>query len=642
MDYARKIGKSDEPKKWVKQPPALLRICDGLISPQSNFTEDSRLVNWRQWLQRRKAQYEHTKSVTGRQQVDQVVNSCEKVREQVEMRNLMEYANVPVPVIPDKYRGGPEFWRTPEKLYKGDAACPCLPDITFVPTKKDLNVIPEFTYVDLPALTEKEKDLASMKSKEPLWKRSQYLMRRRQELSREIELLMPKEPEMRELAIKNFVVQKPKQLPRIPPITVTRVGEGEEEENTEEVLEKDPCCECYPENIVVLRIQDRDIVWDKSATASDQSSEPIMWSLTFSGKVNKRTELEIRFKNKGDRVVIYEWRPKVYHSNVLPIGYRTSPFYFKKTTGVLLPGQIVKLKIWYRPRNAHVATEYWRLITDPVLCSSPLIFRFWGCAETEDPQMLQSDPIQMVDGYLDRCVRDTVVLEIVNEILDNIESFKHPEPAYGNLFLEEEQFVLKNPLCHYNPSLLIEFHKLYYNATNQRERRWNMLLTDLREVLLKMKQSELRSELLLQFGRLYKESLKPTLYNPIRSNKYEVVYYLLCSFFNLFEIESEMAKNACFLRETKKISDTVSETSQSLTLDMSIEDDTPRKKESKKSSMLLKTQEIQKPSEISICIPTDRPYKEIFFIRMYQLLGETIVRVFASIESFNNLNERDK
>ncbi|XP_060824932.1 MYCBP-associated protein-like [Bombus pascuorum] len=631
MDYARKIGKSDEPKKWVKQFTTTVTTRDGLISPQSIFLEDRRLANWQRWLNRRTIQYKRITSTTGRHQNDQILNSCEKVRPLIEMRNLMDYATVPIPVIPDKYRGGTEFWRTPKTLPK---RAPCLPDITFTPSKKELNVIPELTYVDLPELIEKEKDLVGLKSKEPSWRRSRYLKRREKELSKEIARLVPKQPETKDLVIRNTIPATKEPFRRIPPITVSDTEEKEQDAGFR--------CDCYSEQAVVLKIQDREIVWQNFSSKHGRAeSDPITWNLTFHGKINERTEKEIVLENKGNRVIVYQWRDATFRSNIIPLAKRTSSFFFNKTKGVILPGQIVKLKIWYLGIS-YVSTEFWKLTTDPILCSSPLIFRFWGCAETPNFRS-----VQIVDKYLDRCIRDTAIREIINDIMENVSFTRHPEPAYGSLFLESELFAIQNSLCFYNPTLLIEFHKIYYNATNQTKHRWNMLLNDIREILLKIKQPERRSIILSQFTELYKECLEPSLYRSVQYNKYEMIYNLLCSFFNLFEIESELARNAYLVNECKETPGMAPQMSHTMSMNASqssVKSNNWRNRRGRKSSIRSQNSRVRTITEQSTCtVPAnDSLYKEIFFIRIYELLGETIIRIFASIESFDNLNERDK
>lgn len=660
MDYARKIGKSDEPKKWVKQFTTIVSTRDKFITPEEEMKEDPRLANWKRWLERRKKQYLHTRVKMRRHQVDQIQNySCEMIRPMVEMRNLIDCASFPVPVVPDKYRGGPEFWKVPEKL----PTVPCLPDIHFALTKKDMNIAPELTYVGLPRLIEEEKDLLCISSKKSMWRRSQYLMKRKKELEREIGMLIAREPCTSELVIQNYQRPKEEVMRKLPTITVYATDEvireededkDEEEEEQERRKEKcTPCEECYLEQAIVLKIQDREISMsdeDRSCRSKKEEEErkvePIVWSVTFRGRLNRRVEKDIVFENKGNRVIVYEWREADYRPRVLPL--KKSPvtcFYFNKTKGVILPGQINKLHVWYLPREPRVSTEFWRLITSPILSHSPLIFRFWGCASNEP-----SDSCRMIEEYIARSVRNDVIRSIINDIMENIFLHKRPEPAYGNLFFESELFATKNPICYYTPSVVMDFHQLYTLATNQTKYRWNMSLLEMRETMLKIQPAEYRDMVLAEFGKLYKQALAYTLYKRVSSNKHEIVYNLLCSFFNLFERESEFARGAYFRKERGPLPLVCAENAHAdahaeyrRPSNKSVARGNRRKRGLRSQAAGEAVPETTAETTADRLYPSNEYlYRETFFIRIYNLLGDTLIRIFASIESYNNLNERDK
>lgn len=651
MDYARKIGKSDEPKKWVKQFTTIVSTRDGFITPEEEIKEDPRLVNWKTWLERRKKQYMHTRIRMNRHQVDQIQNySCELIRPMVEMRNLIDCASLPVPVVPDKYRGGPEFWKVAEKL----PSAPCLPDIHFALTKKDMNIAPELTYVGLPALIEEEKNLVCVSTKKSLWKRSQYLMKRRKELSREIGMLITREPYTRELVINNYPRPKEEAVPKLPTITVyacdevIREEDEDKKEEEEEVQEEKctPCEECYLEQAIVLKIQDREISMGGDGACRGAEGDPIVWSVTFRGRLNRRVEKDIVFENKGNRVIVYEWREADYRPRLFPL--RKSPvtcFYFNKTKGVILPGQINKLQVWYLPREPRVSTEFWRLITSPVLSHSPLIFRLWGCAGSEP-----SDSCRMIEEYIARSIRNDAIRSIINDVVENIFLHKRPEPAYGNLFLESELFAAKNPTCYYTPSIVTDFHHLYSLATNQNKYRWNMSLLEMRETMLRIQPPEYRDMVLAEFGKLYKQALAYTLYERVSSNKHEIVYNLLCSFFNLFEGESEFARGAYFRKERGPLPLVCVEAAHADAEYRRVSNkvNRPRRKRGSRSQAAGESvtetvaETVAEMAAVGLYPTNEYLYKQTFFIRVYNLLGDTLVRIFASIESYNNLNERHK
>ncbi|XP_047360445.1 MYCBP-associated protein-like [Vespa velutina] len=620
MDYARKIGKKKEPHVWRKTSITMVTAFDyNLIKDVPKDIEDRRLRNWKKWLAEREKISRRIKSITGRPKINQIINSSEKVRSLIELKNLMEYASIPVPVIPDKYRGGPEFWKVPESLAKhGDDIC--LPEITMVPTKRDLNLPPDLTYVDVPELIEEEKGLRGISLNERTWERNLYFKRREKELHEEIKLLMPKKPETKELLIRGKTFVEPKREPIIPVITIT----APEEEKSDDL-----------DLAIILKIQDREIVQNSNDQWSDE--KPIEWDLIFRGRIDERSEQKIIFENKGNIVIHYRWRDSSFQSNFQFFRKHDSPFHFNKNDGIVLQGTIEELKIWYLPRSSNVFTESWRLFTDPKICNSPLIFRFWGCAEERDYKRSNCFAISKIDLYLYRCIKDSIIREIIETIMANIDYRKPSEPAYSSLFLESDVFRAKNPYHFYHTNIILELRKLYHEVTDRPAVPWNLSLNDLREILLLIKRSERRQQMLLRFNNLYKECLKPPLISTfVNDKKYTAVYNALCSFANCFEIESEFILANCILIKENKPSN--SNVSSLLRLPLSnINED----REKKQSNKFMNPQTFESNVSLAQSHIAGQLYKEIFFVRIYEILSEIIDRISAIINSYNRLDGVD-
>lgn len=615
MDFARKIGKSDKPRTWKKTRQPLVTTRDNILSGDISFSEDRRFINWKKWLADRKKQNRHIEYITGRSQTNQLQNTSEKFRAFVEMKNLMEHAAIPVPIVADKYRGGPEFWKTLEFLpERGDT---CVPEIFLTPSRKNLNLPPDLTHVGLPDLIAKERDLAVHKTKEEFWKRSEYLKMRKLELAEEIALLLPKEPEMATLAIQGHAYKK-KKLPllRIPPITITTTDEDE------------PCEDA--DQLVVLKIQDRDFVWQRSLFRTEPvDTDPITWSLTFAGKIDEQIEKEIVFENKGTHVIVYHWRHSPFRTYGVSFETRGSPFFFNKTKGLILPGQIVRVKLWYRSRTRGVFTEFWRFVTEPKLSSSPFIFRFWGC--TIDIRSAELIDRQMIDEYLNCCIRDSTIRSIIEEIIAGVEHIKPPEPPYETSLSQSDLFVSLNSCYHYHPSIVIQLQRIYFDVTGENASAWDLSLDTLRDILLQIEDINYRRDVLARFNELCKQSLRPRLteFDVARYNKYDSAYNILCAFANLFENESELVKKNSLIREEPATS---MEVKQKLM---------PLSQRSNNSSQEIHSQKLIDQSEIGVQEEKEsfdlnlQPYREIFFIRIYKALEEAIERVCASIDSFH-------
>ncbi|XP_011066256.1 PREDICTED: MYCBP-associated protein-like [Acromyrmex echinatior] len=601
MDFARKIGKPDKPRTWKKTRQPLVTTRDNLLSGDTSFSEDHSFINWKKWLADHKKQNRYIEFVTGRSQDEQIQNSSEKFRSFVEMKNLMEQA---IPMIDDKYRGRPEFWKTPEFL--PDRAC--LPKVSLTLSKKDLTFPSDLMHVGIPDLIAKERDLATQK-KEKFWKRSEYLKTRKLELDEKIASLMPKESEMATLAIQGHAItykKKKLSLLRIPPITITESEEVPHEDADQEVI---------------LKIQDREFVWQKSLFRTKSvDTDPIIWSLTFTSKINEQIEKEIILENKGTHVIEYHWRYSPLQTYGMFFEKHDSQFFFNKTKGLILPGQIVKIKVWYRSKTCGVFIEYWRFITDPKLSSSTFMFRFWGY--TTDTQNINLIDHQMIDEYLNRCIRDSTIRSIIQEILDRMEYNELPEPPYKMLISQNDLFVSMNSCYHYHPNIVMQLQTIYSDITDESTSIWNLSLDSLRDTLLQIKNTNYKRDMLARFNELCKQSLRPRLFESDVEyyNKYDAVYNILCAFANLFENESELVKRNSLIREEPT---TPIEVKQKLT---------SLSQRSNNSLQELRRKTLNDQPETQL-------YREIFFIRIYKALEEAIERICASIDSFHRLNE---
>ena len=617
MDFARKIGKPEQPRIWKRVRQPLVTTRDNLLSGDTSFSEDRSFINWKKWLADHKKQNRYIEFVTGRSQGEQLQNSSENFRSFVEMKNLMEYTAIPI--VTDKYRGGPEFWKTPEFLpERGNA---CLPKVSLTLSKKDLTLPLDLMHVGIPDLIKKERDLVPQK-REKFWKRSEYLKMRKLELAEKIAL--PKEPEMATLAIQGHWVfkgckKKKVSLLQIPLITIAESDESHKD----------------ADQTVILKIQDREFVWQKSLFKTEPvDTDPIIWSLTFTSKTDEQIEKEIVLENKGTRVIEYHWRYSPVSMYGMFFEKYGSQFFFNKTKGLILPEQIVKIKVWYRSKTCGVFTEYWRFITDPKLNSSTFMFRFWGY--TTDTRNIELIDHQMINEYLNRCIRDSAIRSIIEEILDRVEHSEPPEPPYKMLISQNDLFTSLNSCYHYHPNIVMQLQKIYSDVTNESTSTWNLSLDSLRDILLQIEDTNYKRDMLTRFNELCKQSLRPRLFESDVEyyNKYDAVYNILCAFANLFENESELVKRNSLIREEPTTPIEVKQKLTSLSQRSNNSLQELRNKTLNDQPETTLVQEENKSFDLNLQL-----YREIFFIRIYKALEEAIERVCASIDSFHRLNE---
>ncbi|XP_024945343.1 MYCBP-associated protein-like [Cephus cinctus] len=633
MDHGRKIKKPPSHSKMIKNRS--LKYCtafDPPVIPIEPVIEDRRLINWKKWLSDRNKHYDRYKSISGRHQTNLIMNSSDTYRPIVEMRDLMDCATISVPATHDKYRGNPAFFKMPNSLSNHNNDC--LPDVFVTLTKRELNILPEPTYVALPSLIEEEKNVVSEKKCEPSWRRSKYLQKREEDLAKTISMLRPSEEEVKGLIIKGekMGVEKSKKFQRLP---VIAISEGIDEEIQKSATDR---CES-----VILQIQERELIHDKDCTGTKDDQDSLRWNLTFETACGNRSEDKIVLENKGTVVVEYQWREELSPESIVPLRKRKSSFYFNKNNGLILPGQKLEISIWFCTNDPGVHLENWRLDTDPKLHKSSLLFRFCGYASSTESTNQSSNAIE---EYLDDCIKRATIREIINDLINSVKAPKSKEPIYNNMFLSRDLFVAKNPLYYYHSSIVNELKAMYDTVRKDDWPPWNFSLTDLRAILLNITNPNEREETLLRFGKLIRESLRPnvSIYNG-KNNKYTAVYNILCSFANKFERESEFVRTNYSAFKTKRtLRNDQSDTSRSGKASTSISTQTV--KSTKRSSQTLRIQETSSSFETraSSRILEDKNiiYGQMYFVRIYGHLEDAIDQACAMIDSLNNLNEFDK
>lgn len=629
MDHGRKFNKTVAPLASKRPKLPFVTTTDSSFVKDDIIVEDHRLVNWRKWLRRHHVQYQALDKAGLRSKADLVMNSYATKRPQAEMRNLMEYASTSIPSVPGECQGNPGFWKIPPLL--PSHGNPCLSEVGPVLTKKELNLPPTFEYVDTPTCFREEKSLPDPSEKEPAWKHSSYLKKRRQELAETIAILQPTAPDIANLITRGQGFGRgAKIVSHLPVISIMDMSLGNDDsevESRELSLNTDV--------IVAIKINDVEIRSDEESSNND--SEEITWSLNFSSKVAQKSEQRLYLENTGTVAITYQWR-KAVNSLRGDVG-----FFFNKNKALILPGQKIEFPIWFQTQLAGIFSENWFLKTNPIVFRAAFVIRMRGYAASEDLLTSQMD----VNVYLDRCIQNTAIRETIDEIISNIRPSGLPEPAYKTLYLEEKLFRDKNPSYFYHASLVAQFHRLYAteSATGAS---WTLSLVDLRRALLGIENPDLRHDRLKEYSNVCNQCLVPSLYHPVRNTKYAVVYNLLCALVNRMEDESDFVKRNSIIKNTNNTTLTGKEGTiiheiDSATPLKSSSTQTPKNKRSSRTfrssrNSLVPTLDVR-PLTATLDCSTLALYREIFYVRIYGLLVEAVEQACTVIDSLNNLHE---
>lgn len=366
MDYARKLGKpKPSPLKNRSVISSNLK-CQTFPEP---LIEDNKLSNWKKWLNNRKKHQEIYTKILQRNENELLLNSGEKFRSVMEIRELMEFASDPLIEAYLTKNIDSTFLTTPEIL--PNHGNPHLPDIE-VPSKMKFNSIDKFVHVASPDLILQERNLSK-----PGKLKNLYLDEKLKKLADILSIIDPNPPKMEKLFVQGKHFKGKNIVKKMPIITIT-TAEETERETSEWSINHDAM-------IAALRIENEEIVRILNPKFGYKlENRSFNWDIKFSCNIDEFLEKQIFFENKGNVKISFNWRPICHDSSNFPLRKREiSSFFFNKNHGIILPGQNLKFSVWFKARKLGVKTENWRFVTDPVLTFEDITFRFWGCCSDE-------------------------------------------------------------------------------------------------------------------------------------------------------------------------------------------------------------------------------------------------------------------
>ncbi|XP_011501630.1 PREDICTED: MYCBP-associated protein-like [Ceratosolen solmsi marchali] len=638
MDKLYKSPSRNKPLKLLDNVPLI--PCNPHLEQPAE--EDRRLANWhRRQLEHHRYQ-KHLGAKLKRKPSELALNAHEYSRSKKEIQSLIYEATKSDTPRPNNYCGNSIFSQLVQKSSNtGEESKLEGQDIYGTINSKDSRKRSQnVTRVALPNLIRKEKMLVeSFQDIEKIqfhskWEEGDYLRHRTTELKAAIQVLEPKKPETDNLIIigKNFQDKPKEKFIRLPVITITSHDDGIQLLN-------------YPDERIALKIQDREFVFERGyyfeklnceetrelrRSKEDLNSQkyaysvfdtkqvyrifsqkmpPIVWAVNFTAQGDEICERKFKLENKGIQIVTIDWRKVVPKLTSMPISNRIkSLFFFNKNPVSILPGQIVEVAIWFRSRRPIVATETWNLIIEPNIYPGTISIRLWATSKGSDWKLHEDKKNARIKEHLKTSVRWNIIRDVVETVLQVATSERaQKEVAYSKLFLEMNLFCARNPTYFYNSTLIAELKCIYKNATNQND--WSLMLKELHMILLRLGHDKKQNQLTKRFNDICIQSLQPiSLYQHPLNPKRHLVYWLLCTLINKFEDESNFVFNKCCQH---------------------IDNDEVYEMENAYES-----EEIESENYEHFNTNIDHSlYYEIFYVRIYSLMCETIDRISAAVDS---------
>lgn len=473
------------------------------------------------------------------------------------------------------------------------------------------------------------------------WECGDYLRKRTTELKRGLQLLEPKKPELDSLIVvgKKFGCGDQKQtFVRTPVITITPPDKRKNLLND-------------PDSRIVLKIQDREFALEngrhfekltrkqtdelrESGDVLDEQkyaysvfdsecayrilpkkTKTITWCLNFQTEGDDLCERRFILENKGVQTVSLDWRnvtPEFLSFPVIP-KFDSRRFFFNTNRVTILPGQKIEVPIWFRSERPFVATETWKILVEPKVYPGAFRLRLWATSSGEKLRLREEKDSDALRCHLRRRVCISMIRDILEDVLLAATSDRIMEDVpYEMYFLESDIFQARNPTYFYNSVLVEELKRMYEDTVPEEELKdWNMSLEDLRSNLRSIEDPNLRRSGLIRFQQLCDQCLRRScVYDRPVCSKERMTYWLLCAFFNEFEVESEFAINRCCTKTVTEKSDEEEE-----------------------------TLEEEMGNEIFFTAQNLLVYREVFYVRIYCLLCDTVNRICAAIDTHDYFNK---
>lgn len=394
MDYARKFENQKTSSPYLKNKYKIsTNHKQSTTLTESRLIEDKKLSNWKKWLKIRKKDEENYKKRLNRN--DLLLNSGDNYRSILETRELIELAKDPLInyAYLKKQDFDLNFFITPEILSNhGNNNLPTV----IVPNSRKLK-LKNFSSIATPDLIQREKGLITKCDKFKKRKRNDYLEEEKIKNSPLLSIINPHQPEMEKLFIQGRNLMKERRINRIKKVPVITITNDNETEN-----ETSELCINPDAMIAALRIENENIVRRLNSMIALENNRFYCWDIKFNNcRINERGEKFIVFENMGNIKITYYWR-EIFHDSInlpllLLVGRRkkSSSFFFNKNHGIILPGQILNFPIWFKSGESGIRRENWRFVTDPLLSSENIIFRFFGFTR-EDEENESKNKVQVI------------------------------------------------------------------------------------------------------------------------------------------------------------------------------------------------------------------------------------------------------
>lgn len=323
----------------------------------------------------------------------------------------------------------------------------------------------------------------------------------------------------------------PKKLPPLPKIVLIEpVGRSEEE-----------LCHVYAiriNNTIVCK----DIAGKKLDNLTKMKTEKWhevcnTWSYYFNTPVKRAGRCKLYLQNLGTVALRYCWKKIKRPIPFIPEDIYEQVFFFNKNEDVISPGQSKEVLFTFLSDIPGIYSEYWELS----FCN---IF-FFDTLSDKISVSLYADSVEdaasikrkcdILKGRIDKKAITNIVSDIMNDAITTATAIKPQSYPYKNLFLEAEMFSMKNPVCFYHQTEVMEMKKLYTEMVPGEM--WDLSITSWRAMMMEKEYDE-RMKFYELLRKSHHDLLKPWYEGEdLKKQKYRAIKLLFAQMADKFDKE---------------------------------------------------------------------------------------------------------
>ncbi|KAK2186936.1 hypothetical protein NP493_182g04011 [Ridgeia piscesae] len=421
------------------------------------------LKNWTQKMRDRKRQQGYLSKLLNKPPCQLAMNQGHRVREVEETRYLIDRTLHTID-YGKGYRTGSEFWTQQEPL--GDE----LSGIHVTVTQTLRGYPPPMEHIGQPKVTKQEAGVYCRDSPDTIskpWHYSTFLHQRLNQLGGVIKELDPHWPSINKLQIRGRAADaapssEEEELSRMTDNEASSQLPAQESHASDDPLRNYP--DVHPEPVIgpSLLFSGQVARWAGNVCSDESPSQHIEARIPFEVSATKRVTSFLEIVNDGTTAIYFEW-VKVQKNNPFEImTSRIQRFYFNTTSGVILPGDVLKFPFVFKSPNAGVFSEQWHFQTQPMLnAGSPLLVTLRGVALQEDKYANQRSSLEQM---LSHRQAEQIAMTILSDLLEGIRTPERPRSPIDTYITEEEIFLRKNPHLHYDHRLVTRLKELYIDT----------------------------------------------------------------------------------------------------------------------------------------------------------------------------------